>query len=51
MCEPGSTAVFITPDALITVRPDARWDDSPDLVRYGVGFLPYGLLDHLVDGH
>ncbi|GGO87404.1 magnesium transporter CorA family protein [Wenjunlia tyrosinilytica] len=53
-------AAFITPRALITVRKDdrfdlealvARWDESPDLTRYGVGFLLYGLLDHLVDGH
>jgi magnesium transporter len=53
-------AVFITDQALITVRKDdgfdiapvlARWDASPDLATHGVGFLLYGLLDHLVDGH
>jgi magnesium transporter len=53
-------AVFITDQALITVRKDdgfdiapvlARWDASPDLARHGVAFLLYGLLDHLVDGH
>ncbi len=53
-------AVFITPHALITVRKDPafdidpvveRWDSSDDLVRYGVSFLLYGLLDYLVDGH
>jgi len=53
-------AVFITDQALITVRKDdgfditpvlARWDASPDLAAHGVGFLLYGLLDHLVDGH
>ena len=53
-------AVFITHQALITVRKDdrfdivpvlARWDASPDLAGHGVGFLLYGLLDHLVDGH
>jgi magnesium transporter len=53
-------AAFITPQALITVRKDdhfdiaavtQRWDASPDLARYGVGFLLHGLLDHLVDGH
>src|SRR4029077_18869164 len=52
-------AVFITDHALITVRKDdgfdiapvlARWDASPDLAAHGVGFLLYGLLDHLVDG-
>jgi magnesium transporter len=51
-------AVFITDQALITVRKDdrfditpvlARWDASPDLAGHGVGFLLYGLLDHLVD--
>jgi magnesium transporter len=53
-------AAFITPQALITVRKDDRfdiaavlehWDASPDLARHGVGFLLHGLLDHLVDGH
>jgi magnesium transporter len=53
-------AVFITDQALITVRKDdgfdlapvlARWDASPDLAVHGVAFLLYGLLDHLVDGH
>jgi magnesium transporter len=52
--------VFITPQALITVRksPDfsiddvlARWDESADLAKHGVGFLLWGLLDHIVDGH
>ena len=53
-------AAFITPSALITVRKDsafdmeqvvARWDDMPDLAGFGVGFLLYGLIDHIVDGH
>jgi magnesium transporter len=53
-------AVFITHHALITVRTDAgfdidpvvaRWNSSADLAQYGVSFLLYGLLDHLVDGH
>jgi len=53
-------AAFITPRALITVRKDdgldigavvSYWDASPDLMQYGVGFLLYGLLDHVVDGH
>ncbi len=53
-------AVFITDQALITVRKDdqfdiasvlARWDASPDLAKHGVAFLLYGLLDDLVDGH
>ena len=53
-------AAFITPQALITVRKDDgldigkvadRWDASGDLAGYGVGYLLYGLLDHIVDGH
>ena len=28
-----------------------RWDENPDLARGGVGFLLYGLLDFIVDGH
>jgi len=27
------------------------WDASPDLAKYGVGYLLYGLLDYVVDGH
>jgi len=51
---------FITDRALVTVRKDElfdigavvrRWDDSPDLAKYGVGFLLYGLLDYVVDSH
>jgi magnesium transporter len=53
-------AAFITPRALITVRKDtrfdidgvvARWDNSADLAGHGVGFLLWGLLDVVVDGH
>jgi magnesium transporter len=53
-------AVFITRSALVTVRKDESfdmdlvvesWDNSTDLVGYGVGFLLYGLIDHVVDGH
>jgi len=29
----------------------ARWDRSPALMRHGVGFLLYGLLDVIVDGY
>jgi magnesium transporter len=28
-----------------------HWDASPDLAVYGVGYLLYGLLDYIVDGH
>jgi magnesium transporter len=53
-------SVFILPKALITIRKDdgldigkvvERWDASPDLAKNGVGFLLYGLLDFIVDGH
>jgi magnesium transporter len=53
-------AAFITPRALITVRKDTRfdidgvvvrWDNSADLAVHGVGFLLWGLLDVVVDGH
>jgi magnesium transporter len=53
-------SAFITGRALITVREDdrldigavvERWDENPDLVRCGVGYLLYGLLDYLVDSH
>src|SRR5215470_4377918 len=53
-------SAFVTPQALITVRKDdgldigavvERWDDSPDLAKFGVGFLLYGLPDYIVDGH
>ena len=53
-------AAFVTPRALITVRKDpgfdidavvARWDGSADLAAHGVGFLLWGLLDVVVDGH
>ena len=52
-------AAFITSQALITVRKDdgldigavvQRWDESPDLAKFGVGYLLYGLLDYIVDG-
>ena len=52
-------SAFITPSALVTVRPDdgfdivgllKRWDDNADLTKHGVGGLVYGLVDFLVDG-
>ncbi len=53
-------AAFVTDRALVTVRKDerfdidkvtARWDQSPDLAKHGVGFLLHGLLDYVVDTH
>jgi magnesium transporter len=53
-------AAFICDRALITVRKDDGldigsvldyWDARPDLAKFGVGYLLYGLIDHIVDGH
>ncbi|HXZ70563.1 MAG TPA: magnesium transporter CorA family protein [Streptosporangiaceae bacterium] len=53
-------SAFVTKQALITVRKDdgldigavvENWDANPDLAKFGVGFLLYGLLDYIVDGH
>jgi len=53
-------AAFITERALITIRKDdgldigavlGYWDASPDLAKYGVGYLLHGLVDSIVDGH
>jgi magnesium transporter len=53
-------AAFVTARALITVRKDtgfdidgvvARWDGSTDLAAHGVGYLLWGLLDFVDDGH
>jgi magnesium transporter len=53
-------SAFITAKTLVTVRKDrafdmdavvARWDGSVDLAVNGVGFLLWGLIDHVVDGH
>ena len=53
-------AVFAAKQYLITVRKTPaysmdpvveRWDDNGLLAKYGVGFLLWGLLDVVVDGH
>lgn len=53
-------AAFLTGRALITARKDdgldigaivQRWDDNPDLARFGVGYLLHGVLDYIVDAH
>jgi magnesium transporter len=53
-------AVFASKQYLITVRKTPgysidpiveRWDDNQHLAKYGVGFLMWGLLDVVVDGH
>jgi magnesium transporter len=56
----GELAVFAAERYLITVRKSAgldpapvlqRWDDNADLGKHGVGFLLWGILDVIVDGH
>ena len=53
-------AAFVTANALVTVRKSEGfaigkvvelWDASPDLTKYGVAFLLYGLLDFVVNSH
>jgi len=53
-------SAFITRQTLVTVRKDrtfdmdavvTRWDNSQDMAVNGVGFLLWGLIDHVVDGH
>jgi magnesium transporter len=56
----GEVGAFVLPRVLVTVRQDgwftadrflARWDENPDLTKYGVSALLHGLLDLIVDGH
>ncbi|HEV2373995.1 MAG TPA: magnesium transporter CorA family protein [Streptosporangiaceae bacterium] len=56
----SEVSAFITSQALITVRKDdgldigavvERWDASPDLAKFGVGYLLHGLIDYIVDGY
>jgi len=53
-------SVFAAPRYLITVRKNPRfdmnevvqrWDDAGHLAKHGVGFLLWGLLDVVIDGH
>ena len=53
-------AIFVTPNALVTVRDDEgfdievlkkRWDDSASLAEGKVAYLLWGLLDLIVDGY
>jgi len=53
-------SVFAAPRYLITVRKNPRfemnevvqrWDDTEHLAKHGVGFLLWGLLDVVIDGH
>jgi magnesium transporter len=53
-------SVFASPRYLVTVRQNPRfdmdevikrWDDTGHLAKHGVGFLLWGLLDVVVDGH
>ncbi len=56
----SEVSAFVTRNALITVRKDdgldigsviSYWDASPDLAKFGVGYLLHGLLDNIVDSH
>jgi magnesium transporter len=58
--ETFEVAIFVTHNALVTVRKSDRfdidgavvhWDASSDLAKHGVSFLLHGLLDYVVDGH
>ncbi|WP_228011289.1 magnesium transporter CorA family protein [Nonomuraea phyllanthi] len=56
---PVEVNVFVTANALVTVRENAhfdivavvrRWDSASRLAGHGVSFLLHGLLDYVVDG-
>jgi magnesium transporter len=58
--EANEIDVFITHNAMVTVRDDeafdiaavvARWDAAPGLASSGAGYLLHGLLDVIVDSH
>jgi magnesium transporter len=58
LLQTAEITAFITPSVLATVHRGgdfdvadvvARWDGSRDLAVHGVGYLLYGLLDHIVD--
>src|SRR6185437_6252243 len=38
-------------DGLVIGSVVAYWDASPDLAKAGVGYLLWGLIDNIVDGH
>jgi len=57
---PHEVSLFITTNALVTVRAEegfdidavvVRWDAMSQLAKSGVGFLLHGLLDYVVDTH
>ncbi len=56
----SEVSAFVSRTALVTVRHDdrfdvgaltSRWDQMPDLLKYGTSALLYGLVDLVVDGH
>jgi magnesium transporter len=58
--EANRISAFILPRGIVTVRQSDdfdimavvnRWEENPDLLKYGVGALVHGLLDVVVDGH
>jgi magnesium transporter len=58
--ETSELGIFVTKNAMITVRKDtkfdmrgvtARWDESIPLAKNGVAFLLWALLDQVIDGY
>ncbi|WP_206184609.1 magnesium transporter CorA family protein [Thermoactinospora rubra] len=58
--DPVEVSVFVTRNALVTVRENdhfdieevvRRWDGNRDLAKHGVSYLLHGLLDVVVDQH
>lgn len=56
----GETAVFVGPNAIITVRHGSarshhelrkQLEAAPDLLRHGVDYVLHGILDFIVDGY
>ena len=56
----AEVTAFVTPHALVTIRPDEsfdidqvvrRWDEDASLATGGVAFLVHGLIDYVVDSH
>lgn len=53
-------SAFVMPRGIVTVRHGQefdidqvvqRWDENPDLLKFGPGALVHGFLDYVVDGH
>ncbi|WP_327085326.1 magnesium transporter CorA family protein [Nonomuraea sp. NBC_01738] len=60
MLDPVEINIFVTRNALVTVRENdrfdiyevvKRWDAGKGMAGHGVSYLLHGLLDYVVDGH